>query len=115
MLYVQLLVPTSILPPAPQPLLNSTISPSLVFLLSNTQSPLALETWIWGPPERGLKNLNLESGFSSIIIGAKDHVIGSDQYIYELDRIGNEITVSGISLLSDNQLNLDSWSVNNFV
>ena len=72
--------------------------------------------WSNGRNNNGnLKNLNLENGFSSIIIGAKDHVNGSNQYIYELDRIGNEITISGIALLSDNQLDLDSWSEYNFV
>ena len=62
-----------------------------------------------------LKNLNLENGFSSIVIGAVNQSTGSNQYIYELDRIGNDITITGIALLSDNQLDLDSWSEYNFV
>ena len=57
-----------------------------------------------------LKNLIINDSSSAIIIGAKDLNLGSEQYIYELDRSDAAITVTGIALLTGSDLSINNWT-----
>jgi len=57
-----------------------------------------------------LKNLMINDSSSAIIIGAKDLNLGSEQYIYELDRSDAAITVTGIALLTGSDLSINNWT-----
>ena len=62
-----------------------------------------------------LKNLTINNESSAIIIGAKDQNLGSEQYIYELDRSDDTMTVTGIALLTGSDLSINNWTEYNII
>ena len=64
--------------------------------------------------EGSLKNLELLSGYKSIIISANSQATGENQHVFYAHNQNSEFSVVKLALLTGNTLDIDQWHSQNF-